>query len=137
MKYVQYRKGYKYQLAGNHQFHLAFVRPDNDISTEWICLTKDGLLTIYNGYASDGPSGATIDTRSSMRGSFVHDALYQLLRMGLLPQSMRQLVDDEAQRIWIEDGMWKFRARLWHRELRKFGASAADPSNVKIVYTAP
>lgn len=137
MKSVQYRSGYKYQLAGNHQFQLGLIRPPEDIDTEYIALTKSGLLTLRNGYASDGPSGATIDTPSSMRGAFIHDAIYQLMRQGYLPQTFREPADKEAYNIWIEDGMWKLRAYFWHRELRKFGAPAADPKHIKKVHTAP
>ena len=43
-------------------------------------LNTKGHLIIKRSYAWDGPSGPTIDTKNFMRGSLVHDALYQLMR---------------------------------------------------------
>ena len=94
-KLIKYRKGYKYQLAEDYYQFMPFA-PDKDIDTEYISFGLDKLLRIKEGYAWDGPSGPTIDTESSMRGALVHDALYQLLRMQKLPQSMRPFCDEIA-----------------------------------------
>lgn len=133
---ITYRKGYKYQLADTVAIQTR-LRPALAINTPFIALSPTGLLLIRAGYAWDGPSGPTFDTKSSMRGSLVHDALYQLLRAELLPASDRALVDKELYRLCVEDGMWKWRAKLWLREVRKFAGGAADPKNKKRVYTAP
>ncbi len=55
----------------------------------------------------DGPSGLTIDTPNFMRGSLVHDTLYQLLRNELIEQKWRDEADEELRRICREDGMSK------------------------------
>ena len=73
------RRRYKFSLAQDFPLQLE-LRPETEIVTPFIVLTMDGLLTINKGYAWDGPSGPTIDTKSFMRGSLVHDALYQLMR---------------------------------------------------------
>ena len=136
MKYIAYRKGYKYQLA--EEFTVSVdIFPLKDIVTEFITLTTEGMLTLNAGYASDGPSGPTLDTPSSIRGAFAHDPLYQLIRMGLLCPSLRKQCDQIAYNLWIEDGMYKWRAWIWRRELNKFGSAAADPKNIKKVYIAP
>ena len=70
---VSYRKGYKYQLAEDFSQYVA-IYPEKDIKTQFIHLAMDGRLTILSGYAWDGPSGPTIDTKSSIRGSLIHDA---------------------------------------------------------------
>jgi hypothetical protein len=106
-------------------------------STEFITLTPEGELIIRSGYAWDGPSGPTFDTPSSIRGSLVHDALYQLLRAELLPIDARDIADQELYRICVEDGMWKWRARLWLRAVRKCAAGAADPVHKKPLLVAP
>ncbi|MGH7536144.1 MAG: DUF1353 domain-containing protein, partial [Gemmatimonadales bacterium] len=78
---IQYRTGYKYQLAADYTVLLAFG-PAENIKTEYICFVRSlqgrGYLTVKEGYAWDGPSGPTVDTKDFMRGSLVHDALYQL-----------------------------------------------------------
>ncbi len=76
---IRYRSGYKYQLVDDYSVKVR-VKPDENISTEFIALDKDGVLKMNQGYAWDGPSGPTIDTKNFMRGSLVHDALYQLMR---------------------------------------------------------
>ena len=84
--------------------------------------TPEGLLIISAGYAWDGPSGITIDTKSFMRGSLFHDAVYQLLREGkLIIPDGRKLADKLLRAICIEDGMWKIRAWWVYRAVRMFG----------------
>ena len=133
---MQYRKGYKYQLAADEVF-LTKIFAGKDIDTQFISLSKDGTLIVKSGYAWDGPSGPTLDRKTNMRGSLAHDALYQLVRQELLAKSWRPRCDDYMQQCCIEDGMWKSWARLYRRELKKFAAFAADPKNAKKVYQAP
>ena len=132
---IKYRKYYKYQLAETYIVNtdvLGFF-----ITTKYIGLNPQGALTINEGYAWDGASGPTIDTSSSMRGSLVHDAFYQLMREELLPLTLRKPVDDIFRAIIEEDGMWKIRALLWEEALHEFAEPAADPKNNKKIYTAP
>ena len=79
MKRIFYSKGYKYQLKREYSL-LTRICPDDDIQTLFVTLSKNGFLRIKTGYAWDGASGPAIDTRNFMRGSLVHDALYQLMR---------------------------------------------------------
>jgi hypothetical protein len=72
-----------------------------------------------------------------MRGSLIHDALYQLLREGHLPQSERFMADKILQYICLEDGMWKLRAWWVFQGVSKFAASAASPKNKRKIHTAP
>ena len=85
MECIAYKKGYKYQLTEAYTVDI-LIHPDADIHSNsgYIDLTAEGTLTIKKGYAWDGPSGPTVDTRNFMRGSLVHDALYQLMREGAL-----------------------------------------------------
>lgn len=72
------------------------------------------ILHIAEGYTWDGPSGPTIDTPSFMRGSLVHDALYDLIKAGHLPKSARRHADRVLYLICREDGMSWFRAQyVW------------------------
>ena len=104
-------------------------------------LSPNGMLTIKKGYAWDGPSGPTIDTPSVMRGSLVHDCLYQLLRetdFGA-PETRdqrRKQADEILYKICIEDGVWKWRAKWILTAVRKGGGPAAARRRRKI-YEAP
>jgi len=90
-------------------------------------LFKDGSLHVSRGYAWDGPSGPTFDTKSFMRGSVVHDVLYQAIRLGLLPSSFRKQADVELIKLCKEDGMSWSRRKYVYRSLRLFGGRAAKP----------
>ena len=130
---MKYQKGYKYQLIEDYEI-IVCICPETDISTDYINLTCLGDLTIKKGYAWDGPSGPTIDTRNFMQGSLVHDALYQLIRNGLLKPYWRHQADKELRRLCLHDGMSKLRAWWVHKAVHLFGSFAADPKNKKKVH---
>ena len=94
-------------------------------------------LSIKEGYAWDGPSGPTIDTKDFMRGALIHDALYQLLREGQLPKEDRKVADKVLKRTCLEDGMFPLRANVVYLAVRAFASFAADPANKKPVVYAP
>lgn len=137
---IFFRKGYEYQLASKVVVSVQ-ICPKEDIETEFISLThfsaNVGLLTLKQGYAWDGPSGPTIHTQSFMRGSLVHDALYQLMRLGKVDPDQRKYADALLRDICIEDGMWTFRAEYVYQSVRKFGKKSVSGSNLKAILTAP
>ena len=134
---IRYRSGYKYQLVEGYIIKVS-VTPEEPINTEYIKLGTDGTLAITRGYAWDGPSGPTIDTRNFMRGSLVHDALYQLMRdAGLSKDQWRDEADLELMRICLEDGMSRIRAWWVHRGVRLGGDPSASPESRKPIRTAP
>lgn len=114
-------KKYKYELLKPYTCHTTF-RPANLIQNDYLLLSRDGLLVISQGYQWDGPSGISIDTKNFMRGSLVHDALYQLIDEGFLtPKRDRKKADQTLRRICREDGMSWFRAWYVYRAVRMFG----------------
>ena len=134
---MQYQTGYKYQLYTDELFQTPF-RPDKLIKTRFILLSYDGMMSILSGYAWDGASGPTWDTKNTMRGSLFHDAAYQLIRLGLLKEhSVRQIADEYFGVLLKEDGMGTIRRKLWIRAVKRFAASAADPKNRRCILTAP
>jgi hypothetical protein len=138
MKVIRYTKGnYKYQLADHGVKVQTRIHPPLPIVTEYIILTPRGELLISYGYAWDGPSGPTIDTKSFMRGSLFHDALYQLMRTGKLDRSWKDAADRLLQEVCIEDGMFKLRAWWVYQGVRIGGKASAHPDNQRMVYTAP
>lgn len=133
---IKYRKGYEYQLAEDYTVQTG-ICPPNPLATGWLVLQPDGYLTIFEGYAWDGASGPTLDTPSSMRGSLVHDALYQLMRTGKLDISWREKADDLLHDICVEDGMPHFRAEIWEEMVSLFAAGCARPGSEQDVLEAP
>lgn len=121
------RRNYKYTLFADYQ-HQTELRIDRTIEIPpVIVLESNGLLTIKKGYTWDGPSGPAIDTSNFMRGSLVHDVLYQLMREELIGQEHREYADKLLQEICLEDGMSKARAWLVYQGVRLGGASSAAP----------
>jgi hypothetical protein len=137
---IKYKSGYKYQLQADyrHPQQLSITASDDDIDIGYIVLSSDGYLLIRAGYAWDGPSGPTFDTRNFMRGSLVHDALYQLMRNGLIDKDThRDAADRELARICREDGMSRMRACWVYWGVRLGGDLAADEKFKKKIHTAP
>jgi hypothetical protein len=136
MRPIRYRSGYKYQRVEEYSVAV-IIRPAVPIDMDYIALTPDGLLTVKKSYAWDGPSGPTFDTKNFMRGSLVHDALYQLMRDGYLPATFREQADLELHRICREAGMSKFRAWYVLLGVRKGAGFSVTPEARKPVLEAP
>jgi hypothetical protein len=120
---LKYRSGYKYQTLERIRFNLPEEFLPHYADTPFITLW-DCTLTLAAGYAYDGPSGPTKDSKCSMRAAAFHDAGYQLIREGHIPRTLKPLIDDLFHEQLIADGMGKFRAWAWHRAVKKCGESA-------------
>lgn len=137
MRCIVYKAGYKYQLKAPCTVSLD-LRPEAPVHSDWIDLAGDGTLTLREGYAWDGPSGPTLDTLTFMRGSLVHDALYQLMREGHLdPARHRAAADRILRALCLEDGMNPLRAWWVYQGVRLFADPAADPASDKPLLRAP
>ena len=136
MKRISYKGGYKYQLVEPISL-LTNICPGEDILTEYTDLYYDGHMIIRAGYAWDGPSGPTIDTKNFMRGSLVHDALYGLMRQGKLLRSRREDADMLLKQICREDGMSRIRAWWVYKGVRMGGGKSVLKSSMKKVRHAP
>ena len=133
--YRKLRK-YEYQLMNDYVTKIG-LKPVQDIEFAYLSLSSTGILKMKKTYAWDGPSGPTIDTKDFMRGSLVHDALYQLMRLQSLDyKKYRKQADVILREICIEDGMSKFRAWYVYQAVRIFAGGAARPRKepeVKII----
>ena len=123
--YFRKLKRYKYQSMEGYSIETKLKGFQAEL--RFILLQPNGKLRIRTGYAWDGPSGPTIDTRSFMRGSLVHDALYQLMREGYLDLTCRKYADDLLRKLCLEDGMYRTRAWYVWRSCRRFGKKSAQP----------
>ena len=136
MKQIKYTSGYKYQLEDTYTGKLFEKYTDCDF--EWVKIYEDGTkIYIKKGYAWDGPSGPTIDTSSFMRGSLIHDAIYQLMRLEKLHKKYKQTADIELKKICIEDDMNSFRANYVWWAVDKFGEPSSNPKSKKKIIIAP
>jgi len=132
MKKVCYRKltSYKYQVMKDYsiQLDLARLKTIERKLAKFLSLSPHGVLTIRKYYAWDGPSGPTIDTRDFMRGSLVHDALYQLMRESVLDYKVhRQRADEIFRQLLLDDGMCRFRAWYVYQAVHLFAEGGARP----------
>lgn len=132
---IKYRDGYKYQLAQSH----VVITPITGykVEDEYYSLHETGILTIHKGYAWDGPSGVTFDTKSSMRPSLEHDAFCQMLRARQLPFELQDAVNKFFYEQCLDAGMWGWRAWLWYKavEAADCGNPAQGPD--RPIITAP
>jgi hypothetical protein len=124
---------YRYQLARAYT-HAADLQGHGGNAFVYLA---DGALILRPGYAWDGASGPAINTKNFVRGSLVHDALYQLIRLGVLPASARKYADQELVRITREDGMSALRAAWVYAAVRLGGGFALSRATETTVKTAP
>ncbi len=165
---IKYKNGYKYQLTEKwtcilkgYSFSskqktcksafLEFRPAKKSDKTKSVCLieinnskknskNRSYCLIIERGYAWDGASGPTtgINTHEIMRGSLVHDALYELMRHEFLDHEQdRPTADQILYDFCIRDGMLKINAECVHNAVKLFGAQYADPSTRKKVHESP
>jgi hypothetical protein len=139
MKQITYRelREYKYQLTEDYEVNIP-IKPDQYIDTDFIKLNIEGTLKIKSKYAWDGPSGPTIDTNNFMRGSLVHDTLYQLMREKHLDINRRDEADKLLRQHCREDGMSALRAWVVYKAVKWFGKKSASPSDEETtIFIAP
>lgn len=132
---MKYRDSYKYQLYEDEVFITGIK--GYEVHSDFIDLMPDGKLTCKKGYAWDGASGPTWDTKSSMRGSLIHDAGYQLMREGHLPLDYKVVFDGLFYLTLIHDGMSKARAYIWYKGVLWFAKRATLPENDRPILQAP
>lgn len=129
MPNILYKSGYKYKLEKQYKVKIDLI-PPTPVDIDWVKLDVEGNLSIVKNYCWDGPSGPTIDTKTFMRGSLVHDALYQLMREGYLDHNVyREKADQILRSICIEDGMSSIRAWWVYTAVRAGGLEASIKEN--------
>jgi hypothetical protein len=129
---MYYEEGYKYQLAQDCLLMTPIC--GYHCTIPFAELQTDGSLLLLKGFAWDGASGLTIDTKSSQRGSAGHDALYRMLRANLIPHNpCFHLANKFLCEQCKIDGMWHWRANAWFRAVEKFGDAYAAVQPDKIL----
>ncbi len=134
MSKITYRelKKYKYQLLEDIEVYLPEITSLTSCEkiNGYIYL-YNGIMTVKSGYAWDGASGPTIDTKNSMRASLVHDCFWQLVRENKLPSDYLHVSNKVFHRHLLEDGMSKFRARYWYWAVSLYASIVTVLKNIK------
>lgn len=125
MKYRE--RKYKYQLVEDCSVQTSIK--GYSVDETLFSLTPEGLLTGKVGYAWDGPSGPTWDTKDFMRGSLFHDILYQMIRENFIAEEHKEDADMLLKKICIIDGMSYFRAAYVYEGVKEFGRSSCEPGS--------
>ncbi|EMD1211455.1 DUF1353 domain-containing protein [Vibrio sp. Vb1166] len=128
MKYKK-RQKYKYTLHSEEKIET-HISVSQAYDSPFLSLSKQGVLTIKKGYAWDGASGPALDTKNIMKASLVHDALYQLMREEVLPQSARKHADTLLRETCLEKGMSSFRATYTYYGVRVVGGFFSRPDTL-------
>ncbi len=105
---VHYKTGYRHQLEKEYEQWVAKdgIFPVNGPGgNKFVWLTIDGRLIIREGYAWDGASGPAVNTKSFVRPSLPHDALYQLRRLGVIDDAGKAAADKLLGRMLRHDSL--------------------------------
>lgn len=129
IKYIKLKQ-YKYELSDDLVIQTNLF--GYDIVHKFFTLTPSGLLTIFNGYKWDGVSGPMIDSDNSMIGGCVHDSLYQMIRLGLLPKMEKMVCDNIMRALFEACNMWKFRSGYAYYGVYLFGYSSCIVGDIHI-----
>ncbi len=116
---------YKYQVTEHYSLAVGLTPVEPAVICGVLALNQFGVLRLRAGYAWDGASGPALDTANFLRASAIHDALYQLIRLGVLPAKAREAADRILRRICREDGMNAVRAWFVYRSVRLFAGRHA------------
>ena len=69
---------YKWIMTDKY-LYLTGIIPAFVSTAKFLEINQHGVLTMKKDYAWDGASGPAKDTKTAMRGSGLHDALYQFI----------------------------------------------------------
>lgn len=129
-KELRYSSGYKYQTNSNIIIQTTLRPAQSCVIDGYVFLGTDGLLYIYKSYAWDGCTHAP-DTDSNLLAGLVHDALYQLMQIGILDKSFKPDADDILRDVMVRQGSMLFIANIFHAAVQEFGNMHMKPSKVR------
>lgn len=131
---IRYRDGYAFQLESPARQRTTVTGFQG--GNLFVGIALDGTLTMAQGYAWDGATGVP-QIKSMVRAALFHDAGYQLIREGVIPQEHRATFDRILRDTMRADGAWVVAAWAAYAAVRMFGGMFADPSSRKPVLEAP
>lgn len=129
MKYQRITK-YKYTLYETEKIQTDIT--GYEFTHKFFILDKSGLLTIFSHYKWDGVSGPTWDTKSTMIPGLGHDALYQAIRLNLLPLKLKPQIDLFFYNEMLKHKVWKPRAKYFYKAVDVLGHNSCIPGDIRI-----
>lgn len=130
MKYSKVQ--YKYYLEEAVSVQTSLRPVQSAIVPGYIFLGVDGKMIIYSRYAWDGATGG-VNFKGNRLAVLVHDAIYQLIREGLIDDVNVKAQSDKGLRdMMIAEGSWKWIANFFYFCVSNFGNAFA--TNKKKVY---
>lgn len=130
MKYSKVQ--YKYYLEETVSVQTSLRPVQSAIVPGYIFLGVDGKMIIYSRYAWDGATGG-VNFKGNRLAVLVHDAIYQLIREGLIDVSLKAQSDKDLRDMMISEGSWRFVANFFYFCVSRFGNAFATKK--KKVYT--
>ena len=128
---MRYKSGYRYVsqeavvVDVGAELHVPLQAPLASIAAETLC--------VMSRYAWDGASFTPFKwfgtPKPWLTPSLVHDALYQLIREGLMDRSYRAAADRLFRTMLIERGVWRWMAWVAYWSVRVFGNFAVRKTN--------
>ena len=118
MKYSKVQ--YKYYLEETVSIQTSLRPVQSAIVPGYIFLGVDGKMIIYSRYAWDGATGG-VNFKGNRLAVLVHDAIYQLIREGLIDVSVKEQADKDLRDMMIAEGSWKWVANFFYFCVSKFG----------------
>jgi hypothetical protein len=140
---IQYTKGYNW-VSKKPALYQTSILGYNAV-TEYVVLNEKGQLYLKHGYAIDGISGVTgyiweklLSFGWLRNNCWPHDGIYQLVRLCLLPLTMKAVADEDLKKGSIRDGAWAWQAEIAYQFVKRFGTAVPNSeSNVHPTFTAP
>lgn len=142
MRQAIYQEGYRYVIRSAYTFQIPHGCPIDTLYQDRFLEVVNGQIILLNGYASDGPTGlphwpekVPLVNRfykrfadKLLRGSFEHDGIYQLIRLGVFGPEHRIYADRALAKTWTEDKVSKIIISIAYRLVRSFGGNASKHS---------
>lgn len=129
--FLRFISGFKYQIVEEFVIVIDDYKPHQNIVDEFFEFYADGTLIIKKGFAWDGPSGPTIDTKDAHIAAIVHDVFYRCIRRGYLPLSIKPIADRIFYKLLRKNGMFILRALYWYLGVVLFGKkSCTNPVRI-------
>ena len=114
-------KSYSLDFAAEYGMSLQ-VNPQYNPPTDGALYTiSENQLTAFQGFRWDGATGPTLQPKSSVRATLVHDVMCAAIAQGALLRDSRANADLIFREILKADRMPKFRRDIWYLMVDAFG----------------
>ncbi len=120
----------EFQLLEDHSEYTGIF--DYEYEDDLVKITKDSIITSKKTFQW-GASFLTVDTPSTRRASCIHDAFFHLSDKGVFKgensKNIMYTSNELLYKMCLEDGMYKWRAKMWKEALDAGSSLAWESSN--------